>query len=313
MRGADSDGDAEFVHELANRFNLPCTIESQSVAPDEGAARQARLSFFERVAAQTKISKIALAHTADDQVETFLMRLLRGAGVPGLVGIWPERQVGEVRIIRPLLKVRREEVIEYLKQHNLSYRQDASNADTRYTRNRIRHELLPLLERDYNPGIRDVLLRTAEILRDEDFYLLHHVVRTFYMAACQKEVVNLKALNGYPPAVQRRVLRLWLGGEDELAGARFSFDHIEAIRQLAVSDDPSGELSMPDDLIVYREYETLRKASRESIQSVQGRWPLNLAGTTSIPQLGVSFTVGEEGERFDADGLGEGAVRPDLE
>src|ERR1035438_10561282 len=119
--------------------------------------------------------------TADDQVETFLLRLLRGAGVPGLVGIWPERQLGTLRVIRPLLKVRRLEIIEYLTSKKLSYREDKSNADTRFTRNRIRHELLPLLEREYNPSVRDVLLNTAEILRDEDFYLLHHVAQRLYM------------------------------------------------------------------------------------------------------------------------------------
>jgi tRNA(Ile)-lysidine synthase len=305
LRGVASDGDADFVRDLARRYELPCTVDSQSVTPDEDAARQARLAFFERVSVETKIQKIALAHTSDDQVETFLMRLFRGAGVPGLVGIWPERQVGGVRIIRPLLKVARPEILQYLSERGLVFREDASNADTRYTRNRIRHELLPLLEREYNPAIREVLSRTAEILRDEDFYLLHHVVRTFYMAACQKDVVNVKALVSYPPAVQRRVLRLWLGGEDELAGAQFSFDHIEGIRQIAQNDDPSGEMSLPDRWLVYREYDVLRKAPRDAVQAVQGRWAVALDGTTTIPELGVKLVVGESGERFDAEALGQ--------
>jgi len=88
-RGAESDADAEFVRELAGRYGLPVTIESRAVAGDEDAARQARLEFFESVAARTGIHTLALAHTADDQVETFLLRLLRGAGAAGLVGIWP--------------------------------------------------------------------------------------------------------------------------------------------------------------------------------------------------------------------------------
>ena len=175
------------------------------------SARRARHEFFARVAERTGIQKLALAHTADDQVETFLLRLLRGAGVPGLVGIWPERQLGTLRVIRPLLKVRRAEVLEYLSARGLTYREDASNADTRFTRNRIRHELLPLLEREFNPAIRDVLLHTAEILRDEDFYLLHHVAQRFYMAVCQNDAVNVKALANCPVAIQRRVLRFWLG------------------------------------------------------------------------------------------------------
>jgi tRNA(Ile)-lysidine synthase len=222
-----------------------------------------------------------------------------------LVGIWPERRIGELRVIRPLLGVHRTEVLEYLRERKLTWREDASNADTRFTRNRVRHELLPLLEREFNPGVRDVLSRTAEILRDEDFYLLHHVARMFYMASCHSDAVNLKVLASYPAAIQRRVLRLWLGAEDEL-GPRFSFDQIEAVRQLALSESPSAEVALPDDFVVYREYDVLRKASRKDLEPVRGRWPLNVEGETAIDELGVRLVVGEEGERFDADALGTG-------
>ncbi len=305
LRGADSDADAEFVRQLAARYELPSTIESRKIAAEEDAARRARHEFFGSVAARTGINKLALAHTADDQVETFLLRLLRGAGVPGLVGIWPERRIGELRVIRPLLKVTRAEVLEYLRERKLTWREDASNADTRFTRNRVRHELLPLLEREFNPGIRDVLSRTAEILRDEDFYLLHHVARTFFMASCQGDAVNLKALASYPVAIQRRVLRLWLGAEDEL-GPRFSFEQIEAVRQLALSESPSAEVALPEGLVVYREYDVLRKASRKDLEPIRGRWPFNMSGETVIRELGGRFIVGEEGEQFDADALGTG-------
>jgi tRNA(Ile)-lysidine synthetase-like protein len=131
LRGADSDADAEFVRQLATRYGLPSSIEACTVAPDEDSARRARQEFFGRVTERTGLKKLALAHTADDQVETFLLRLLRGAGVPGLVGIWPERQLGTLRVIRPLLKVRRVEIVEYLTAKKLSYREDKSNADTR--------------------------------------------------------------------------------------------------------------------------------------------------------------------------------------
>jgi tRNA(Ile)-lysidine synthase len=139
LRGAESDADAEFVRQLATHYDLPSTIESRKVGGDEDSARRARHEFFARVSTATGIKKIALAHTADDQVETFLLRLLRGAGVPGLIGIWPERQLGTVRVIHPMLKVRRSEVLEYLREQGLKYREDASNADTRFMRNRIRH------------------------------------------------------------------------------------------------------------------------------------------------------------------------------
>ena len=307
LRGAESDGDAEFVRELAGRYDLPCTIESCKVAGDEDSARRARHEFFARVAEQTGIKKIALAHTADDQVETFLLRLLRGAGVPGLVGIWPERQLGTLRVIRPLLKVRRGEILEYLTAEKLAYREDASNADARFTRNRIRHALLPLLEREYNPAIRDVLLSTAEILRDENFYLLHDVAQRYYLAVCQRDSVNVKALANCPTAIQRRLLRFWLGGDSE-AGPGFTFEQIEAVRRVAQSDSPSAEIDLPGDLVAYREYEWLRKASRKDLEPIRGSWALSLAGETTISELGVKFVLGEEGERLDADALGDGVL-----
>ena len=305
LRGPASDADAEFVRDLATRYGLTNTIEWRKVAGDEDGARRARHEFFANVAAQTGIQKLALAHTADDQAETFLLRLLRGAGVPGLVGIWPERQFGPLRVIRPLLKVRRAEILEYLAAEKLSYREDASNADTRFTRNRIRHKLLPLLERDFNPAIREVLLHTAEILRDEDFYLLHHVAQRFYMTVCQNDAVNVKALVNCPVAIQRRVLRFWLGGDAE-SGPRFTFDQIEAVRHAALGDSPSAEVDLPYELVVYREYEWLQKASRRELEPVRGHWPLSLSDETTINELGVKFVIGEAGEQFDADALGDG-------
>jgi len=311
LRGADSDADAEFVGQLANQYSLPSTIEACTVSPDEDSARRARQEFFGRVAEGRGIKKLVLAHTADDQVETFLLRLLRGAGVPGLVGIWPERQLGTLRVIRPMLKVRRLEIMEYLAAKKLSYREDKSNADTRFTRNRIRHELLPLLEREYNPSIRDVLLNTAEILRDEDFYLLHHVAQRFYMTACQNDAVNVKTLANYPTAIQRRVLRFWLGGDSE-NGPSFTFGQIEAVRHAALGNAPSAAIDLPDDLVVYREYEWLQKAHRKDLEPVKGNWPLSRSGETVIRELGVRFVLegGDETppqkECFDADALGEG-------
>ena len=266
LRGAESDTDAEFVRQLAGKHGLPATIESRSVALDEDACRQARLAFFERVAAQTGIGKIMLAHNADDQVETFLLRLIRGAGPTGLSGMRPDRQIGQVRLIRPLLEVSRGEVLDYLKAHGLTCREDSSNGNRRFLRNRIRHELLPLLEREYNPGIRDVLRRTADILRAE--------------------------LADDPAAAQRRAIRAWLG--------EVSFEQVEAIRGLAMGDD----VSLPGGVIVYRDYEGLQKGSAPA--PVAGQWPVNLAGETVIAELGVRFAVGEAGERFDADALGDG-------
>ena len=266
LRGAESDADAEFVRRLASQHGLPVTIESQSVAPDEEACRQARLAFFERVAEATGIPTLVLAHNSDDQVETFLLRLIRGAGPTGLSGMRADRQIGRVRVVRPLLEVSRVEILEYLNAQGLNCREDSSNANRRFLRNRIRHELLPLLEREYNPGIRDVLRRTAEILRAE--------------------------AEDDPVAAQRRTIRAWLG--------EVSFEQVEAVRGLAMGD----EVSLPGGVIVYRDYDGLQKGSAPV--PVVGQWPVSLNGDTVIAELGVRFVVGEAGERFDADALGDG-------
>jgi tRNA(Ile)-lysidine synthase len=191
-------------------------------------------------------------------------------------------------VIRPILTVRRSEVLEYLSAQGLKFREDASNADTRFMRNRVRHELLPLLEREFNPSIRDTLLRTAEILRDEDFYLLQHVAQRFYMAVCQNDAVNVKAFANCPVAIQRRLLRFWLGGDSE-TGLSFGFEQIEAIRELAVSECPSAEVHLADNLIVYREYDELKKAQRAELAAATGRWQVNLKGETRIRELGISI------------------------
>jgi len=281
-RGAASDADAAFVRQLARQLGLPVTIQARKVAHSEDAARRARQIFFERVAKKTGSSTLVLAHTADDQAETFLLRLLRGAGPAGLGGMWADRRIGQLRVVRPLLEVTRSEIIKYLKSHHLTWREDASNADRRYLRNRIRHELLPLLERDYNPGIRKVLRRTAEILRAE-------------------------AAND-PVATRRRAIREWL---DDL-----SFEHIEAVRQLATG----GEVHLPGGVRVCSEYGRLRKTAGRGTP-VAACWPLAENGETAISELCVRFHakpgVAEtcynynkfprpagKGECFDADALG---------
>ncbi len=281
-RGAESEADAEFVRELAGRLGLPCTVEARMVPHDEDAAREARHEFFGAVVKQAGIITLALAHTADDQAETFLLRLLRGAGTAGLSGIWPERQIAGLRVIRPLLEVSRAEVMAYLRERKLSWREDESNADVRFARNRLRHVLLPLLEREFNPGVRDVLARTAEILRDEDA-LLNELARG----------IAIETLADAPVALQRRALRLWLG--------ELGFEHVEAVRALR-----HGELSLPGGVIVGCEHGRLVKIV--PTEPVTGPWALNTDGDTVIEELGVRFVLGDGGERLDAEALGESLV-----
>jgi len=277
LRGAASDADAEFVRQLASQYCLPVHIAAMHVAPDEEACRQARLGFFEQVARETGIQTLALAHTTDDQVETFLLRLLRGAGPTGLTGILPDRPLGTLRVIRPLLTVKREEVLKYLCARGLKYREDASNADVRFVRNRVRHVLLPLLEREFNPQVRAALARTAEILRDEDAYLAERVAKYGFAAT-----LSVSELLQLPVALQRRAIRAWLGD--------VGFDEVEAVRQLAAAESPSGRAGA----LVHREYDLLHKTRGQGTEPAMGCWPLNIDRETRVEQFCLTIICHSE-------------------
>ncbi len=168
LRGIESDADAEFVSEL--RPEWPHRIESIDIAKLaaesgrnlEAVAREVRYAFLTRVATEVGASWVATAHTLDDQAETILHRLLRGTGLRGLRGIARERELAPgILLVRPMLVITRTEVIAFLESHGLPWREDATNRDLAFTRNRIRHELLPLM-RTFNPAVTDVLGRLAE-------------------------------------------------------------------------------------------------------------------------------------------------------
>jgi tRNA(Ile)-lysidine synthase len=173
---AQSEDDARFVADLARRLDLPFELGTADVAAladeqgdgIEAAARHARYQFLEYVADKHRAHFVATGHTADDQAETVLFRILRGTGVAGLQGILDIRPIfsrQDVYLIRPLRDIRRTKIIEYLRRIEQPFCDDASNADPRFARNRIRHQLLPLLERDYNGNIVESLLRLSETAR----------------------------------------------------------------------------------------------------------------------------------------------------
>ncbi|MDQ1328427.1 MAG: tRNA(Ile)-lysidine synthase, partial [Candidatus Poribacteria bacterium] len=172
LRGEESDADEEFVREHAKKLDLPITVESINVKSMitskeslESGARRIRYKFYERVMSEIGANKVAQGHTADDQTETVIMRFLRGSGTKGLSGIPPIR---DGIYIRPLIETTRREVEEYLQSLNINPRLDSSNISTEYERNKIRHELIPIIERNYSPNIKRILQQTADILREEE-------------------------------------------------------------------------------------------------------------------------------------------------
>lgn len=245
---AESCEDARFVEALGARFNLPVTVikrdvrkEAAAGASPEDAARRVRYDALHEIARQQSASKIALAHTADDQAETVLLRLLRGAGVTGLSAIPVSRPLGEVTVIRPLLEVWRDELLVYLAQHQLAYRTDATNDDPAFVRNRIRRDLLPMLERSYNPRIKAALTQVAEQCRTDAGFLQASAQRQWKRLVKRHNghlVIRREGLLKQPKALQRQLIRLAiLHLQGDLTG--FEFRHWLEIEQL-FHDRPTG-------------------------------------------------------------------------
>lgn len=221
LRGDESAEDARYVKSLAKQLGLAITAEARDVRRHqkagglgtEEAAREIRYQFFADVADKLGGRRVAVGHTADDQAETALMRLIRGAGPAGLQGMRPVNEwqstEGKLLIVRPLLSVRREETEAYCREHSLSPRLDASNLSLSHFRNRIRHELMPLLQK-YNPRINEALLRTADALADEISLMEELVSRTWPRAVKEEAgalLLNRKEVMALHPALQRYLLR----------------------------------------------------------------------------------------------------------
>ena len=223
----------------------------------EEAARNARYAFLEEVRKKHKAQKIALGHNLNDQAETVLMRLLRGSGPSGLTGIPPCR---DGSIIRPLIEIERPEIENYLKAKKLASVTDSSNLKTDYLRNKIRLELMPLLE-EQQPQLPRLLGQTAEILRDEDEYM-ERIAEAWLKSNREMppqhtlRVPILLFPRHLPVALRRRVIRNVIGTvKKDLR--RISWDHIEAILHLVKAEKPQAALNLPGRLMVNRTYDHL--------------------------------------------------------
>jgi len=179
IRGRAAEEDARFVKQLAHRLRLDFVLGSADVprlAARQGislemAGRKARYDFFEKTARARDCGLVATAHTADDNAETVLLMLMRGCGLQGLAGIAPRSQIGKITVIRPLLGTERRTIERCLRARKIAWREDASNADPGFLRNRVRHELLPLLGKKYNRRIKETLNRMSAVLREENDFI----------------------------------------------------------------------------------------------------------------------------------------------
>ncbi|HEV3316203.1 MAG TPA: tRNA lysidine(34) synthetase TilS [Candidatus Angelobacter sp.] len=309
IRGAEADGDEQFVRALAADFELEFHSSSADVPAYsrehklslETAARELRQRWFGQLVQHGQADKIATAHTLDDQAETLLMRILRGTGSRGLTGIAPWQQ--EKYLIRPMLDVTRREVEEYLAHARQAWREDASNKDLHHTRNRIRHELLPLLEHSYNPALRQNLADLAEVARAEEEYwekevagLLSRLVRPGKPSRSGRSsgpsephvlALELAPFQALPLAVQRRVLRAMT----EQFDVALEYKHVQQLLDLihgnkARQKQPGKELGLPGGLVAARSFRELQITFREN-QAPPADYCYRLAvpGEVDVPEL----------------------------
>jgi tRNA(Ile)-lysidine synthase len=310
IRGKKANDDAAFVEAMARRLRIPCVVGRARVpalAKRKGislemAAREARYAFLTRTARAVKADGVATAHTADDQVETILLKLVRGAGRGGLSGMAAQSLVDGVPLIRPLLEVSRGEIEAFLRERGLSWREDESNRDTAFLRNRVRHELLPLLEEQFNPRIREAVLRCGEVLGAEDAWmeeLAQEILKDCTLTPALSpegggsRYVQSDKLYGYPLAARRRVIRLWLV-QQGVPASGLDFESIARVEVLLGGSQGSKAVELAGGWQVQRQYDrvTVKKtaaarATEKSVTAIQVKVP----GVTLVKALGLRITV----------------------
>ena len=258
----EADDDQRLVEMLSARWQLPCIVETLTPPPKRSAieawARAERYRFFQTTCTTLALHAVTLAHTVDDQAETVLFRLLRGSARRGLAGIPPLRALGKAWILRPLLDCTRQEVMEYLHSQQLPYAVDPSNADWRYSRNKIRHRLLPLLEQEFSPRLRHHLAALATTFREEEEWLEAQATAGRDRVQTAPTMLSLSKLAAEPEALHSRILRQWL--EENGLASDLTFLHLRSLRALSTCHRRS--VDVPGNRRVLREGDALVIAAR---------------------------------------------------
>jgi len=267
LRGKASDTDEHFVRKLAREYHIPIIVRQFDVKgyskkkklSIEMAARSLRHRTLCQIARRSGYSKVATGHTLSDQAETIMMRLIRGTGVTGLCGIQPLKKIDSITYVRPFLRTRRADVIDYLKHYELDWRTDATNSQNIYTRNRIRNQVMPLL-RKLNPQIESSLGHVAEVAAIEDAVLDNMAERVLTRTAVSKRtneiLLDFTLFKRYNKCLQRRTIRKILGSE----GSEASWRDIDQVLNLL--DAASGAKATPRGWLVSHEQNLIRFVRR---------------------------------------------------
>ncbi len=307
LRGNESQEDARFVAELCTKYEIPYRIREVNVQErinQEGGNKQAvarslRYQAFYETAKDWGIKKIALAHHADDQVETVIMRLLRGTSISGLSGMAQTRTWKGLQIIRPMLQIFRKDIESYLQGiSSFVPRYDSSNDSLDYTRNRVRHRLIPELT-SYNPQVKNALLKLAEITKEEEKVwtnLTEQAMKSIIIQESQSDYwIDVKKFLDLPVALQRRTVKLILdclvrNGQSEIA-----LETIERVRGIFQHHHPSSEYHVAGGIHVKKEYNqvqiTYSAANRALTDAEPPIVKLKIPGTTKLPDYGGEIEV----------------------
>lgn len=332
IRGADADEDERFVGSLAEHHGLEFHCSSADVPAYaaahklslETAGRQARYRFFESFFPPQKLDEVATGHTMDDQAETVLMRVLRGAGTRGLAGIYPKKAAScggaGGCIVRPLLEIRRAEARCYLKRIGQTWREDATNMDLEYTRNRIRHGLIPLIEARFQPGVVTALAQLAEVAREEENYWqaeLNRVAPEVSQLTSTGITLELSRLRGFPPALERRILR----DSAQRLGISMDFEHLCQVLQAVHGSDKVTTCELPGGWRAVRQQQELRfelRRNRDRQKPSSYEYHLSIPGEVEVKEIGRVVRTFLQPVKADASGynsnqfLDAAALGPEL-
>lgn len=292
LRGEESDRDERFVRELCRELDVELFCRSGDVngyAEEKGvgieeAARILRYEFFAAAAEKLPHSRVATAHNADDNAETVLMNLARGAGLKGLCGIPPVRDI----YIRPLLCMSRAEITAYLDERGIGHVEDSTNAERIYTRNRLRHEVVPVLK-GINPAFAEAVLEMSNLVREDEGLLeaLSEQAVSFEADEEGRTALDIRKLKNCKYPLAARAVRRAAAS----LGCYPAAVHVKAVLELATTDAPSARTLLPGDVLVSREYERLifaRAAENEPIKETIARWD----EWTEVPGAGIEVWFG---------------------
>ncbi|MBQ7391252.1 MAG: tRNA lysidine(34) synthetase TilS [Clostridia bacterium] len=294
IRGEEALRDRAFCENIAKERELEIAfldVDIPAIAKEKGqsleeAAREVRYAFFADLMRERDIPLLLTAHHADDHLETVLFRIARGTGLSGLCGIAPIRPFGAGDLVRPLLGFTKQEILQYCKQNDLSFVTDSTNADTAYARNRIRADILPIMEELYTDASHRAVRMSAELSEDDAY--LKEVAWQLLLKNRTREGISIRALRGAHPAIRRRTLQMWF---EEGREASLESVHLQALMSLVESGDTTARVALPGDVSAYCTARGRLSLTKTKPQPV-GEYTLSLTiGETKIPNTDISICI----------------------